>query len=212
MARKTNSYQKGSVIEVKNRSGTVFRLRYRKRNLEGGWIEITETLRECPNRKTAPKELAKRLEPINASNGGSVQKVEKRFSDLFTSLWPNYLDKEQVKPSTRASYQSAVDKWINPFFGRVLLEGIDAFMVGDFMAKLGSARLSAKYRKNIYNLLRLLLRLQSSTISWRQVASVRRCIGQKSTARKNLFFPSTRRRRFSKLQTRSTGRQWQRWQ
>ena len=159
MARKTKSYQKGSVIEARNKGGTVFRLRYRKRHLEGGWIEITETLHECPNKKTAQKELAKRLEPINASNGGSVQRVEKRFSDLFTALWPNYLDKEQVKPSTRASYHSAVDKWISPFFGRVLLEDIDAFMVGDFMAKLGSARLSAKYRKNIYNLLKQLFEI-----------------------------------------------------
>jgi Phage integrase, N-terminal SAM-like domain len=97
-----------------------------------------QTLHECPNKNSQ-----------SGSNPSMHPRVDwfresrKEFWDLFSSLWPNYLDKEQVKPSTRASYHSAVDKWINPFFGRVLLEDI-AFMVGDFMPKLGSARLSAK--------------------------------------------------------------------
>ena len=155
MARK-KSYQRGTVIERNYDYGMAYVLRYRVRNSEGGWTEKSETLKDCRTKKAAMKELAKRLESINAGNGGLAPRAGKRFSDLFVSDWPNYLDNAGVKPSTRYSYESILKKWIKPFFGNMPLEEITPSTVSKFMASLGSRGLSPKYRRNVYNLLKLL--------------------------------------------------------
>ena len=156
MARK-KSYQKGTVLEAKNKGGTVYRLRYRKRDPEGGWTEITETLRGCPSKKAARKELDNRLQKINASNGGLARRELRKFSEILISCWPNYLDTQNVKGSTRYTWDSITKKWIAPFFGDRMLEEIEPYDIGDFMGKLFSGGLSAKYRRNIYNILKLML-------------------------------------------------------
>jgi len=154
MARR-KSYQKGTVIEVKVRSGTVYRLRYRKRRPEGGWAEFTETLRDCANKKAARKILDDRLQAINGSNGGTAQRL-KTMSDFLKSVWPNYLTKQRVKDSTRASWESMTQKWIVPFFGKRVLDEIEPEEVGAFIRDLDSKGLGPKYQVNIYSILRLM--------------------------------------------------------
>ena len=154
MARR-KSYQQGTVIEVKGKRLTVFRLRYRRRKPEGGWAEFTETLRDCANKKAARKILDDRLQAINGSNGGTAQRL-KTMSDFLKSVWPNYLTTQRVKDSTRASWKTMTQKWIIPFFGKRVLDEIEPEDVGDFISYLDSKGLGPKYQVNIYSVLRLL--------------------------------------------------------
>lgn len=156
MARK-KSYQKGTVREVKAKSGLLFKLRYRRRRPEGGWTEITETLRDCLSKKAARKVLDERLQQINASNGGVASGGLRKFADILGSVWPQYLDAQNVKESTRYTWSSIVRKWILPFFQDRVLNEIEPSEIGEFMSQLKSKKLATKYQRNIYGILKLML-------------------------------------------------------
>jgi hypothetical protein len=99
--------------------------------------------------------------------------VEKYLA-VFLSLY------ERGNPRRSSSF--------NPFFGRVLLKDIDAFMVGDFMAELGSARLSAKIPEEHLQLLRLLFEI-AVEYDLMATSPIRPKVHRrKSTARKICFF------------------------
>src|SRR5215471_3831656 len=159
MARR-KTFQQGTVVERKYAHGTAFILRYRIRKSNGGWQEKSETLADCSSKKAALKVLSTRLQSINEKNGrtGSNQ-TERTFGDLLGSKWSQYLDNQSVKPSTRYAYESVLKKWIKPFFGERLFEDIGADTVGRFMAHLAQNKLSAKYRRNVYNLLKVLFEI-----------------------------------------------------
>jgi len=156
VARKKKSYQQGSIRVYRAKSGTVYRLRYRERKPDGGWAEVTETLRDCTSKKAARKILDERLQKINGSNGGMVQGAPKTMSDLLGSVWPNYLSKQRVKRSTRDSWGSIVKKWIVPYFGNRILDEIEPQDIGDFINHLDSQGLSSKYQINAYVVLKLM--------------------------------------------------------
>ncbi len=155
MARSKRSYQQGSIKEVMTKRGTAFRIRYRKRKPDGGWAEHTETLRNCSSKKTARKVLDEKLRKINQSNGGMTQELI-TMSELLEKVWPNYLIKQRVKESTRAAWDTIIQKWILPHFGERILDEIDPVDVGDFISYLNSKGLTSKYQVNIYGLLRLM--------------------------------------------------------
>lgn len=113
----------------------------------------------CPDKKSARQELARRLEQVNSNNGVVAPPRALRFSELVDKHWPQYLDNAKVKRSTRYSYRSMLEQWIVPFFGERQLAEIVPVHVSDFMASLIQAGLSAKYRRNIYNLLKVLFEL-----------------------------------------------------
>ena len=160
MARKRKTFQQGSVVERRYEYGTAFILRYRVRTIDGGWQEKSETLEDCSSKKAALKVLSTRLQSVNEKNGrASTDHTERTFSDLLESKWPDYLNNQGVKPSTRYSYNAIQKKWIKPFFGELLLEDIGADTVGRFMAHLAKNNLSAKYRRNVYNLTKLLFEI-----------------------------------------------------
>ena len=67
MARK--SFQRGSVTERRYKSGKVYILQYRIRRPGGGWIQKSETLRDCPDKKTARRKIFKPWRPRRAQEG-----------------------------------------------------------------------------------------------------------------------------------------------
>jgi len=159
MARRM-TFQQGIVVERKYAHGTAFILRYRIRKPNGGWQEKGETLADCSSKKAALKVLSARLQNINEKNGRTASnQTERKFGDLLGSKWSQYLDNQSVKPSTRYAYDSILKKWIKPFFGELLFEDIDADTIGRFMAHLAQKKLSAKYRRNVYNLLKVLFEI-----------------------------------------------------
>jgi integrase len=65
-----------------------------------------------------------------------------------------YVSNQNMHPSTLDSFNSALRKWVQPFFENMRLEEITPRTVTDFMAKkLIPAKLASKTRRNIYNLL-----------------------------------------------------------
>lgn len=155
MARKkSKSYQRGSIVARKRRYGTAYILRYRVRNGDT-WVEKSETLEDCPNRKTALEELNKRLKSVNKDNS-TPKPREITFNELLESHWADYLDTQAIKPSTRYGYGSIIENWIKPHFGEMPLSENNAGTVSVFMRHLRVKKLSAQYRKNIYVLLKLL--------------------------------------------------------
>ncbi len=156
MARK--SYQQGKVVTRKYKYGTAFILRYRVRQPDGSWIEKSETLRDCKDKKTAQRRLGERLGRINSKNGAGAEPISasRTFADIVGSPWMHYLDNGDVKPSTRYSYDSCLRNWILPFFGGWDLVDITPLIVGEFMGLLSSRGLARKYRRNIYGLLKII--------------------------------------------------------
>ena len=59
--------------------------------------------------------------------------------------------------SSRASYESLIEKWIRPFFGKERLVQIGPYEVSRFMAWLRQEGLSPKTSRNIYTVLKQLL-------------------------------------------------------
>jgi len=157
MARK--SFQKGTVVERKYEYGTTYIARWREKDPEGRWKEKSKTLRDCPDKKTAQKELDRILREINRRNGAAAYQANVRFNDVLGKHWPNYLKSADVKPSTQQAWKSSIKKWVEPFFGKMLLCDIGPAEVGDFMAHLATNDLSPKYRKNLYNLIYLIFDL-----------------------------------------------------
>ena len=94
MARK--SFQKGTVLERRYDYGTTYIARWRERDPEGGWREKSKTLRDCPDKKTAQKELDRILRQINRRNGVAAYRANVRFNDLLGKHWPNYLKSADV--------------------------------------------------------------------------------------------------------------------
>ena len=157
MARR-KSYQAGSIRQVEYIYGKAFVGRYRERRSEGGWRYKTITLRDCKTKKAAQRKLDDILYELNKSNG-DVFGGYVLFAHVLDRLWPNYLDTNSIKLSTRHSYDVMVSKWIGPYFEAMLLEDVTPTKVGDFMAMLNAEDLSPQYRLNIYSLLRVLFDL-----------------------------------------------------
>ena len=127
------------------------------RGPEGGWLEKTKILK-ATTRKLAEQEFDAALKPFNDSNGRQQTSMDK-FSTLLESAWPDYLDHQNAKPSTRYAYQSILECWIELCFGDLKFEEIGKREVTNFMASLVKVKLSAKYQRNVYNLLKLLFEL-----------------------------------------------------
>ncbi len=145
-----HSYQKGSIRERRLKDGSVVReLRWRERQMDGGWQEQTCTLRN-EKAKEAQQELDRILAQINRRNGNPLIRERVLFAELMNTHWPAYLDNKGVKDSTRASYVAVEKKWILPFFGELWVAHITPGTVSEFMSHLKRAALSEKYRLNIY--------------------------------------------------------------
>src|SRR5262245_3909464 len=114
---RSTTFQQGTVVERKYTYGTAFILRYRIRKPNGGWQGKRETLPDCSSKKAALQVLSTRLQSINKKNGrADSNQTERKFGDILGSKWSRYLDKQNVKPSSRYSYASVLKKWIKPFF------------------------------------------------------------------------------------------------
>ena len=119
------------------------------------WKLVGKTLpRRVKTRKQAERELDQLLRPINDTAGWGPVVSGTTFKVLMEEYWPVYVTNQIMRPSTLDSYQSALGKWIRPFFDEMRLAHITPRTVTDFMAKkLIASNLASKTRRNIYNLL-----------------------------------------------------------
>jgi hypothetical protein len=96
------SYQHGYISNlIRTRRGPVFRIRYRLRTADGKWVHKSETLDNLSGKKAARAILEKR---IRESQNRPIQTVDFTVQYVVDALWRPYLDRKQVKASTKRSY------------------------------------------------------------------------------------------------------------
>jgi hypothetical protein len=159
--KKQKTFQTGWIQELKREGWTAFKLYWRERQPDGTWATKTKTLprqTEDGKRMTktlAKQELARLMQNVNERNTAAptVKRGKHTFKALVDTHWDFYVKNQNMRPGTVDGYNAMLTKWIQPFFDTSELSKIGPPMVTEFMGKLLGEGLSAKYRKNIYNLL-----------------------------------------------------------
>lgn len=149
MTRK--SFQEGYVSDpIRNRRGIGFVIRYRLRMGDGKWKHRSETVYGLSGKKAAREVLRQRLRDASTR---LPETAEMKVRDFVEAYWRPYLDRRGVKPSTRQSYECALQRHILPELGDLLLtEVVPLHMETLIQAKL-KIGLSAKSVRNLVGLL-----------------------------------------------------------
>ncbi len=155
MARR--SFQKGWVSNAKRTTnGIVFRIRYRVPAGDGKWIHRTETLHDLKGKKQARDILNERLTGVSKRAPGADKLTLEEF---VTAHWRPYLTRKNIKPSTLASYESALESHILPAFGKLKLVEIAPLHIESFVQeKIRSGR-AAKTVRNLVAVLQSIFSL-----------------------------------------------------
>ena len=151
-----SSFQHGYVEQRKRKNGIAYVLRWRVRDpgAKNGWRIKSETLRGCPNKKTAMRELDMRIREVNLVNNGTDKPSPATFSEFSLGPWDHYVYNNGIKPSTRYGYDSMLRNYLLKEFGDLTMERITSVHLSQFFNKLRKKGLSPQYRQNIYALLR----------------------------------------------------------
>jgi integrase len=147
----TRSYQQGYVSDaLETRRGTIFKIRYRVRTARGKWRQRAETLYGLTSKRAARAVLAERLHEAGSVNPAAAELTLRAFVDAF---WKPYLDRRQVKPSTRHGYQSVLQHHILPVLGEMALADIAPINVEELLQKESKNEYSPTTLRNILVLL-----------------------------------------------------------
>lgn len=138
-----DSFQRGSVRSRETkRKGTVWELRYRIRDesCETGWRDVTETAPpQCKTRKEALKLLSEKLAEINRQDSlvssSSPASNSITFAEFVESDWRSYVENRRQKPSTLYGYESMINNYLLPEFGRRPLNTISPVDLTSFFEK-----------------------------------------------------------------------------
>jgi len=136
---------------------------------------------EGTTRKEARAELKRILRELSTQIYSCASKVA--FSELVNTHFKNYLDKQNVRRSTRDGYDSALKCWILPFLETLTVDSITPATISKFMSVLREANLGGKTQKNIYCLLNLLFEL-ARTFDFIQASPIRPLLHRPSVIRK----------------------------
>jgi integrase len=145
------TYQQGYVSQpIQTRRGTAFKIRYRVRTLDGGWKQKSEMLYGLPGRRAARSALGQRIQTASKAIPEMAELTIREFTE---SYWKPYLDRRCVKPSTLASYKSALELHILPSFGDCQMSEIVPLQVEQFLQAKLKAGLSPKTARNLLGIL-----------------------------------------------------------
>jgi integrase len=145
------SYQQGYVSEaIRSPRGIAFRIRYRLRNADGKWIHKNETIYGLAGKKAARAVLDQR---IRASENKPIGVTDLTALDFIESYWRPYLERKQVKPSTRRSYESALQLHIVPKLGSLRLTDISPLHIESLVTSKLERGSSQKTVRNLVGLL-----------------------------------------------------------
>lgn len=145
------SYQQGHVSQpIQTRRGTAFKIRYRVRTLDGGWKQKSEMLYGLPGRRAARSALGQRIQTASKAVLGMSGLTIRQFTE---SYWKPYLDRKCVKPSTLASYKSALELHILPAFGDCQMSEVVPLEIEQFLQTKLKAGLSPKTTRNLLGIL-----------------------------------------------------------
>ncbi len=112
MLNKEHTFQKGYVSEgFKTQRGIAYRIRYRVPTADGKWKHKSEVLYELSGRKAAGDVLSNGLREALKR---TPEAAELSVQDFVEAYWKPYLERRNVKPSTRKGYESVLNAHILP--------------------------------------------------------------------------------------------------
>jgi integrase len=118
---------------------------------EGGkWTHKSETLENQPSKKAAKIFLKQR---IHDSENRPPQAGEFTVQSTVNALWRPYLDRQQIKPSTRRGYESALKVHILPELGAKQVKDVTPLHVENLLQKILKNGSSAKTARNLVGIL-----------------------------------------------------------
>jgi integrase len=145
------SYQQGYVSDpIRTRRGFVFRIRYRLRTADGNWTHKSETLENLSGKKAARAVLDER---IRESRNRPIQTADFTVLHLVDALWRPYLDRKQVKPSTKRSYDCELRVHILPALGSIRIVDVSPLHIESLLQSSLKRGSSPKTVRNLVGLL-----------------------------------------------------------
>jgi integrase len=135
-----DSYQIGHVSDLqKSRRGEYFEIRYRVPAPNGRWKHRAERLYDVSSKKAARKILNERISKYSPRNSriGQIS-----FRDFVARYWKPHLEHQRVKPSTKAGYESILEKHVYPAIGDLPIVEIEPLHIEEMVtatAKKGKA-------------------------------------------------------------------------
>lgn len=155
MARR--SFQKGWVSDgVRTSRGVVYKIRYRLPGADGKWIHKTETLYDQDGKKAARDVLKERLTGVSKAVPGADKLT---LDDFVQAQWRPYLTRKKIKPSTIASYESALNAHITPALGAMKLVQIAPLHIENFVQEKARSGRAAKTVRNLVAVLQSIFSL-----------------------------------------------------
>jgi integrase len=145
------SFQKGYVSQsIQTRWGIAFKIRYRVRMADGNWKQRSETLHGVSGRKAARAILEQR---IREATPARIEAAELTVYGFVEKYWRPYLDRRNVKPSTRTSYDSALTVHILPTLGAMRIGEVAPLNIENLLQEKLRSGLSPKTVRNLVGLL-----------------------------------------------------------
>jgi integrase len=151
------SYQQGYVSDpIRTRRGSVYRIRYRLRAADGKWVHKSETLEGLSGKKAARAVLDQR---IRESQNRPIETVDFTVQHVVDALWRPYLDRKQVKPSTKRSYDCELRVHIMPALGAMRVTAVSPLHIEKLLQSRLTGGSSAKTVRNLVGLLQSIFSL-----------------------------------------------------
>lgn len=156
MARKQNSYQRGSVVLHNGR----WTLRCKELDAASKqWhfkrmvLVDPQTGKECATAKAARQAADTLMIEMNHRNNHPDPKpAELTFAEFTATTWQHYLRKRGTQISSRATYTSILEMRILPAFGARPIKSITPTDLTEFFARL-SEEVATNHAFNVYGLL-----------------------------------------------------------
>jgi integrase len=120
------------------------------RSAEGHWSQKAETLYGLLGKKAARAVLNDR---IRESENRTPEVTELTFQGFVEAYWRPYLDRKQIKPSTKRSYESALSLHILPKIGNLRLADVSLLHIEHLVRAGLDDGSSAKTVRNVVGLL-----------------------------------------------------------
>jgi integrase len=151
------SYQQGYVSDpIRTRRGLVFRIRYRLRGADGKWMHKSETLENLSGKKAARAVLDQR---IRDAHNRPVEALDFTVQHIVDSLWRPYLERKQVKPSTKRSYDCELKVHILPALGAMRIADVAPLHIEKLLQSRLEGGSSPKTVRNLVGLLQSIFSL-----------------------------------------------------
>jgi integrase len=141
------SFQKGHVSNlIRTRQGPAFKIRWREREADGRWKQRSELVYGLAGKKEARAVLEDRIKECTRRSSHPAQLTVGTFIQEY---WKPHLGRKNVKPATRAAYQSMLDRLVIPILGERQLIEVTPIQIEELLRDQRLKNLSSKTIRNV---------------------------------------------------------------